>query len=210
MKEKNYIKNLVYLVRFVLFCIKYWNHIDIGRKSFVILEGRTIFKFGKGAKLKVNGVLTLGCKSIGYCSRCSTIRIDNNARLEIRGRVELFYNADIILFENSVLEIMDSYINSDSKLRISSEVHIYNHCSISHDFTLLDSDYHQVNGVMKTKPIEIGPNVWIGTRVTVLAGTVIQEGSIIAACSLVNGIVDKNVLAAGIPVKTIKSINSWS
>ncbi len=55
-------------------------------------------------------------------------------------------------------------------------------------------------------PIEIGNNVWLGDRVTVLGGVKIGDNVIVGASSVVTKSVPSNCVVAGIPAKIIKSL----
>ena len=50
---------------------------------------------------------------------------------------------------------------------------------------------------MKTAPIEIGNNVWIGAKASVLAGASIATNSIVAAHCVVNRSVETGVIVGG-------------
>jgi acetyltransferase-like isoleucine patch superfamily enzyme len=53
-------------------------------------------------------------------------------------------------------------------------------------------------------PIEIGANVWIGARVTVLKGVRVGDGAVIAAGSLVTNDVPSMTVAAGAPAQVVR------
>ena len=53
-------------------------------------------------------------------------------------------------------------------------------------------------------PIKIGNDVWIAANVTVLKGSVIGDGAIIGAKSLVNGKIEPYSICVGIPAQKIK------
>jgi maltose O-acetyltransferase len=55
------------------------------------------------------------------------------------------------------------------------------------------------------KPIEIGKNVWIGSRARINKGVTIGENSIIAANSVVTKDVPANSIAAGNPARVVKT-----
>ena len=55
------------------------------------------------------------------------------------------------------------------------------------------------------KGVQIGDNVWVGTRAVILGGVTIGEGSIIAAGALVKESVPPYSVVAGIPAKVIRS-----
>ncbi len=62
-------------------------------------------------------------------------------------------------------------------------------------------------GVIYTKPVVIGNNVWICGNVTILPGVTIGDNSIIGAGSVVDKNVPANVVAVGTPCKVLKYLN---
>ncbi|WP_145088807.1 acyltransferase [Rosistilla carotiformis] len=55
-------------------------------------------------------------------------------------------------------------------------------------------------------PIRIGDGTWIAARVTVLPGTIIGRGCIVAAGAVVRGECQPNGLYAGVPAKRIRDL----
>lgn len=56
--------------------------------------------------------------------------------------------------------------------------------------------------------IEIGKNCWIGAKVTVLDGSKVGDGCVIAAGAVVNGIFPDRVLIGGVPAKILKELEN--
>ncbi len=158
----------------------------------------------------LNGIFALGENRIIENGRSSILRMDKGSVLQVMGNFSFYYGADIILFQGATLVLgRGSYINSDCKIRCRKEIRIGNKCAISHDFTVMDSDFHKINGKSISSPVIIGDHVWIGTRVTVLKGVTIGEGSIIAAGSVVTKNIPPECMAAGVPAKVIKENVEW-
>lgn len=61
-------------------------------------------------------------------------------------------------------------------------------------------------GVMRSLPVTIGNDVWIGGRCTVLQGVSIGDGAVIGAGSVVTHDIPRGVLAAGVPCRVIRPI----
>lgn len=59
---------------------------------------------------------------------------------------------------------------------------------------------------LKYRKVEISDDVWIGCGCRVLSGVVIGKRSIVAAGSVVNKIVNSNIIVGGVPAKEIKEI----
>jgi acetyltransferase-like isoleucine patch superfamily enzyme len=75
------------------------------------------------------------------------------------------------------------------------------------DFDHVFSDVHvpiKDQGIVKS-PVRVGPDVWIGTKASVLRGVTIGTGSVIAAHCLVNTDVPPLSVAAGIPARVVGS-----
>jgi len=75
----------------------------------------------------------------------------------------------------------------------------------NHGNKLIDAPFREQP--MKTASIEIGRNVWIGAKSTVLAGSAIATDSIIAAHSVVNSTFERGVIVGGIPASVIKTLS---
>lgn len=176
----------------------------------IIKRRQDFLRIHKTAKITLNGRLILSANSFGNNGRSSLLRMDENSCLVCNG-FTFMYGADVILFKGAKLFLgSDSFINSDSKIRCHKEIYIGNNCAISHDFTVMDSDAHKLNGIVNTKPVHISDNVWIGTRVTILSGVTVGEGAVIAAGSVVTHDVPPHALVGGVPAKVLKENVEWS
>ena len=61
-----------------------------------------------------------------------------------------------------------TYINRRSTIACKQEIIIGEDCAISWDVTILDTDYHDIEGQISIKKVEIGNRVWIGCKATIL------------------------------------------
>lgn len=58
--------------------------------------------------------------------------------------------------------------------------------------------------ILKTKPVSIGDNVWIGENVCVLLGVTIGNGCIVGANTIVNRDIPDNSIVVGAPCRIVK------
>ncbi len=67
---------------------------------------------------------------------------------------------------------------------------------------------HEPNNirVLKTKPIHIKKNAWIGARVNILPGVIIGENAIVGTGSIVTKDVPDNTVVVGNPARIVKTI----
>ena len=88
---------------------------------------------------------------------------------------------------------------------IASFVTVLDHVHGNESF--LDIDLSPIKRKLSSKgPIKIEKNVWIGEKVTILAGVTIGEGAIIGANSTVTNDIAAYSIAVGSPARVIKKI----
>ncbi|MBD1874002.1 acyltransferase [Nodosilinea sp. FACHB-131] len=121
----------------------------------------------------------------------------------------------------------DCYIGEGTRIWSSSSIQIGDRVFISHNVNIHDTNSHSTNSQLrylhfrhimssghprtddydiKSAPIWIDSDVWIGFNSTVLKGVKIGKGSIVAACSVVTKDVPEYVLVAGNPAKVVKNL----
>ncbi len=79
------------------------------------------------------------------------------------------------------------------------------------DFVAIyDTDYHPVDEVtpVRTLPVRIGDNVWIGRGAVVLPGVTIGDHAVVAAGSLVTADVSERTLVAGNPARHLRDLSA--
>jgi len=139
------------------------------------------------------------------------IEMYENAVINVENTFFIHSGCDIMVFKNAKLNLGSGYINRYCRIRCYCEINIGQHVAISENFTIWDSDAHEIIASPKpfSEKIDIGNHVWIGTNVTVLKGVTIGDGAIIAAGSVVTKNVPAKCLVAGVPAKIIKSNVEW-
>ncbi|WP_298328833.1 acyltransferase [Haloactinopolyspora sp.] len=55
-----------------------------------------------------------------------------------------------------------------------------------------------------TSPVRIGPDCWLGTKVSVLRGAEVGHGCVLAAHAVVRGVIPDLAVAGGVPAKVVK------
>lgn len=99
-----------------------------------------------------------------------------------------------------------SYLNSSKRLIIGDDTGIGGHCIIfTHGAWQSEFDGYPV----KYEDIIIGNNVWLPWRVFVMPGITIGDNTTIGANSLVNKNLPEGVLAAGNPIKVLRTNDQY-
>lgn len=76
-------------------------------------------------------------------------------------------------------------------------------CDFDHRTDALDVPIKD-QGIVKT-PVRIGDDVWIGTKVTVLRGTDVGAGSVVAAAAVARGTYPPRSVIGGVPGRVLRS-----
>ena len=147
---------------------------------------------GKSAFFYINrgGSISIGKKVIisEYCE------IQSSGALKLGDRVYLNRNSRIIAFDK---------IEIGSDVTIAQFVAILDH---DHKFEMKEGRLN-LDGYT-SDPVVIGNNVWIGDKCSILKGSKIGSNVVVAAHTLVNGIVPSNCIVAGVPFKVIKRLGA--
>lgn len=137
------------------------------------------------------------------------------ALLKIAG-IEVGLNSRIVgpLYIGTVANLKigkNCWIGSGLKLYGNGNVVIGNNCDVAPDLMFLTGS-HEIGDSKRRAGSGVEYNIfikdgcWIGARVTITGNTTISSGSIIGTCSLVNKDIVANVVAAGYPVKILKTL----
>lgn len=183
--------------------IKDWKNIFFSRQIFRVVVVRD-----KKSKILIKGHMNF--RSHLGNTQPARIILEENATLIVEGDLELGAGSVILVRKNAYLKLGSPSIASNAKILVKEHMEIGHHVIIAWDVVVMDSDWHSIEGIEMTKPVKIEDHVWLSHHTSVHKGAHIHSGSIIGAHSLVLGDIPSNVLAAGIPAKSIKENVTWS
>ncbi|MCZ8519310.1 MULTISPECIES: acyltransferase [Paenibacillus] len=131
--------------------------------------------------------------------------------LKLGRKVMLFQNVGFYLdAPGAEISIGDgTYINRRTEIMSKQRVSIGSHCAISWDVSIMDTDFHAIDGLPSTAPVQIGDRVWIGCKAIILKGVTIGDGAVVAAGAVVTKDVPAGCVVAGSPAKVVKQIREW-
>ena len=122
-------------------------------------------------------------------------------------------NVMILKPENLIIG-ENSSIGSNSEIFNYTKFYIGDNVDIGTQF-YINTNNHRVDDEKKPlayqggilKEIEIGSDIWIGARVTILSGVKVENRVVVGAGSVVTKILESGHIYAGVPAKKIKKIS---
>ena len=105
----------------------------------------------------------------------------------------------------------EALLNHGVHIENTARVEIGARTALGIHTTVLTSNHelgtsHMRAGRWFQEPVTIGAGCWLGAKTLVLPGTVIEDGCLIAAGSVVRGLCEANGLYAGVPARRIRNL----
>lgn len=179
----------------------------VNKKSVIEVRKKSGFQFGEKGRLEIGSFWT---KRNPYYSH---ITLEKGSVIKVSGRFRFHQGVRIGLHENARLELGSGFFNYNVQVTCKKNVVIGNRVIVGPNVVIRDTDDHEIflKGEKRPEclPVIIKDNVWIGANAIILKGVVINEGSVIAAGSVVVKNVPANCIAGGNPAKIIKDDIKW-
>lgn len=158
-------------------------------------------------------LLTIGFGSVGFVdNKYERSVIQLGGTLILNGKVNFGTGSKLCVTKNGTLTIGDNFVNTaKTTIVCDNNISIGNNVLVSWDTLIMDTDWHSVTDTNTNEvypcvgKISIGDNVWLGCRAVVLKNSIIPNGCVVAANTLVNRVFDNdNTLLAGSPAQEKK------
>jgi hypothetical protein len=145
------------------------------------------------------------------------IKLEANSRLEINGDFVLGPECRLIVSQGAHLVIGGRDSESSAGLTERSLIMVQRKVSIGTDFVcswgvfITDSDWHAIDGVGESEETFVGDHVWATPNCSILKGSRIGSGSILATGTVTRRATFPNhSLIGGAPAKVLAANRSWS
>ncbi len=190
-------------------------HVDIDGRP-----GTLTLRIGADVKIGRDLVIDLASGVDGEIVLADRVTLQDGVRLQpwggriavgdgaqVRDRCELKSTGDLRLGARCVL-------SRTATLHCHERIDIGARCAIAERTTIIDSD-HGFDGSdtfvleqpVRSAPIVLGENVFVGTNVVILRGSTVGDRAVIAAGAVLAGAhVQAGHLAAGVPARTLRAL----
>ena len=150
-----------------------------------------------------------------------------NPGLVIGANSSCYSGCSFSIGKNGKCTVGDYTLLNGALVMAEELIEIGNYCIISWNVGIADSDFHPIDPVLRhqdamalspfaenrpprppirTAPVRIKDNVWIGMGAVILKGVTIGENSVVAAGAIVTKNVPPNTIVAGNPAKIVKRL----
>lgn len=184
----------------------------------------SLLRLNKDGIIFIAGHTTIKCKSKIRIGKGSSI--DKNCYIDALSHEGITLGNNVSIGKHTNIECSGTITNIGKGLKVGNNVGMGTHgfwgCAggieigddtIISNYVSFHSENHnfQVHDIpirlqgVNRKGIKIGQNCWIGAKATILDGTQIGNGCVIAAGAVVSGIFPDNVVIGGVPARIIKN-----
>src|SRR4051812_8281770 len=163
-----------------------------------------------------------------YCESAQVFRFVKSqvpGAIRIGSHVSVYAGCSFSIGPNGSCTIGNFTLLNGALIMAEERIDIGSHCLISWNVGIADSDFHPLEPAqrvidaqalapyfkdrparpkLKTAPVKIGDNVWIGMNAVILKGVTIGDNSVVAAGSVVTKDVPANTIVAGNPAVPVK------
>jgi len=151
-------------------------------------------------------------KSVSF-GRGVYVNVENRGRLKIGAGTKILAGAEIIA-GGKLLIGANAHIGRGAVIVAHEQVRIGDNALIAEFVTIRDQDHVIVGSAEPynrqgslTAAIEIGDNVWLGSKVTVLKGVTIGAGCVVGANAVVVHDLPPRSVCVGAPARPIRALN---
>lgn len=192
-----------------------WNYLKKNVKRdknvYLIPYRHSTIEIDKTANVELHANIHINLIDIKGSKKESVLFVRPNGKLIVNGTVRLLSGATLQVQKEASIEIGEAYINHNVTIIAANNMKLGNGLLISRNVTIFDSDFHKIidstdKQINTARNVEIGDHVWIGVNATLLRGTRIGEGAVIAAGSVVGGKIKEGTMAAGNPARSYSEI----
>jgi len=105
------------------------------------------------------------------------------------------------------------YLAPGSVVLAADDVHLEDEVMLAYRALVTDGDHTARDGSYRfgprrNAPVRIGAGTWVGAHVTVVSGTRIGRGVLVAANSVVSGVVEDGYVVGGVPARPLRGPQS--
>lgn len=182
-------------------------HTSILKGKHLMIHRHVILDIDHHSTVNVNGLVLIGAKRIKGSKLETRLLVERDATLDFKGEAHFNYGGNIEVFHGAHLSIGGHFISNTNFVCVCAEsVDIGANVSFGRDCVVRDNNGgHSIarRGYKNCHPVIIGQHCWITEGCTLLPGTKLGVGVIVAAKSVVRSSIPAFSMAMGYPAEVV-------
>lgn len=161
---------------------------ELAFRALMTIPKLIIWKMQYGRRFQISPVQSL--------DKHFTLRISKKASVSIGKELVSRPNVTLRAEEGRVAIGDKCFFNNNVSVTCMEQIKIGNGCQIANNVVIVDHDHDYKNSLshFTKEKVIIGNHVWIGANSVILKGATIGDNCVIAAGSIVKGVVPDNTL----------------
>ena len=186
-------------------------------RSHVFPYKNAVLDLAPGAKIYLGGGdIEIGCDQMKGSKTETSVRLRENAIWSSEGGCKLYYGSTVELLHDARLDSQYFTLNTGSTIVAAKRIQMGYDVMIGRNVIIYDSDHHTLRNTAgeitnKDAAVEIGDHVWLATNSTVLKGSKIGNGCMVAADIVVRGEINPGTMVRTVyEIKERENYGVWS
>ena len=131
--------------------------------------------------------------------------------LTVGANCSFYRDVEIVVYAGGQLELGDHvYVGHGTTIACAERIHIGSNTLVGDLVSIRDMNHRRAEGVplrlsgIETRPVRIGSNCWLGSKVTFAAGAEVGDDVTVAANAVVTRKFASGLVIAGVPAKLVR------
>jgi len=196
---------------------------DIGIKVPIYIGSKVKIDIDKKSHIQIIGKVNRGQIRINITNGSVGVKSDNKSLICLKEDSRLIFQGKSSFFKGSIIKGLDCGVisigdgvtfNKNAFITCRKKITIGRDCMFGWNCNIRDCDGHDIFDsnqlINPDKEIEFGKHIWCCANCSILKGTKIPDGTVIAYGSLVNKkFEDKCCIIGGHPARILKQNIKW-
>jgi acetyltransferase-like isoleucine patch superfamily enzyme len=164
--------------------------------------------------IAIGNRLDIGLSYRGFTHRSDRTYLNVLGKMEFKSNYNIGRGCRFDIGTDGSASFGNGFVNPNSLFIVMHRLEVGDGTVISWNCQFIDDDFHNLRDPGRPAAgehdIRVGEHVWIGCNVIVLKGSIIPNGCVVAAGSIVTQpFEEENCLIAGTPARVVRSGIAW-
>lgn len=143
----------------------------------------------------------------------ATVHVEAGATLTLLGDFYIDHDAEVVVYSGGHLTVGEHvYIGHGATIACAERIQVGANTLVGDLVSVRDMNHRRIRGVplrlsgAETRPVRIGENCWLGSKVTFVAGAEVGNDVTVAANAVVTGKFGDGLMIGGVPARPLQHL----